>query len=56
MHMGTEKKGPGLERKLTAGSLNAKEQRNFRNLILMQLDKVICSMLHNQSSTNVACY
>lgn len=32
-------KGRGLERKLTAGSLNVKEQRNYRNLIPMQLNK-----------------
>lgn len=51
MDVGAERKG--LERKLTAGSLNVKEQRNFRNLISMQLDKVICSMWHNQSSTGL---
>lgn len=51
MDVGAERKG--LERKLTAGSLNVKEQRNFRNLISMQLDKVICSMWHDQSSTGL---
>lgn len=51
MDVGAERKG--LERKLIAGSLNVKEQRNFRNLISMQLDKVICSMWHNQSSTGL---
>lgn len=49
MDVGTERKGPRLERKLTAGSLNVKEQRNLSNLIPMQLDKVICLMLHNPS-------
>lgn len=44
------RKEPGLERKLTAGSLNVKEQRTFRNLISMQLHKVICPLLHNQPS------
>ena len=45
MDVGTERKkkkqgkGRGLERKLTAGSLNVKEQRNYRNLIPMQLNK-----------------
>lgn len=48
-----ERKGPGLEKKVTAGSLNAKEKRNFRNLIPMQLDKVICPTWHNQSLTGL---
>lgn len=51
MDVGAERKG--LERKLIAGSLNVKEQRNFRNLISVQLDKVICSMWHNHSSTGL---
>lgn len=53
MDVGPERKGPGLERKLRAGSLNVKEQRNFQNLIPMQLDEVICSMSHSQSSTGL---
>ena len=47
---GLEGKEPGLERKLTAGSLNVTEQRTFRNLISMQLDKAICPLRHNQPS------
>lgn len=50
MDMGTERKAPGLERKLIAGSLNVKEQRNFRNRIPMQLNKVIYPVSHNQST------
>ena len=53
MDVGPERKGPGLERKLRAGSLNVKEQRNFQNVIPMQLDKVICSKSHNQLSTGL---
>lgn len=45
--------GAGLERELTARSLNVKEQRNYRNLIPMQLDEVIFPMLTNQSSTGL---
>lgn len=54
--MGTGKRkrgGAGLERELTARSLNIKEQRNYRNLNPMQLDEVIFPMLPNQSSTGL---
>lgn len=50
MDVGPGRKEPGLERKLTAGSLNVTEQRTFRNLISMQLDKAICPLRHNQPS------
>lgn len=53
MDLGTGRKQPGLERKLTAGSLSVKEQRAFRNLISMRPDKAICSGLHNQPLTGL---